>query len=188
MSTRKREVVVGAYKNPMDARRTIEQLRDAGFSDKDIGVLSHNKNGDAEVKSFKDLEGNKAGKGAAAGVAAGAGGGALWALGIAAGLLPAIGPVIAGGLLGAVLASGAAGAAAGGIAGALIGAGIDDEEAAYYEKEFHQGSTVVVVKAKERLDDVFRMMETNKAYHRPGTHTTTPLGTTDPGHTPTTRV
>jgi hypothetical protein len=140
-----KRAVVGVFERSEDARRAIEALRDDDFSAKDIGVLAHDKDGDPHIKSIKDLDGNKAGAGAATGAAVGAGGGALWALGIAAGILPAIGPVIAGGTLAAIAASAAGGAAAGGITGALVGAGIDDDEAAYYDEEFRQGRTVVVV-------------------------------------------
>jgi hypothetical protein len=152
MATKKERVVVGVFDNPGDARRAIEDLRSARFSDRKIGLLTHDKDGDPDVKSFKDMEGNQAGKGAAIGAAAGAGGGALWALGIAAGVLPAIGPVIAGGLLAAIAASAASGAAAGVIVGSLVGLGVSDEEAAYYDEEFRKGRTIVVVQTDERPD------------------------------------
>lgn len=150
MNTSSERAVIGVFEHTRDARNVIEELRDSEFSSKRVGVLAHDKEGDPHVKSIKDLEGNKAGKGAATGAAVGAGGGALWALGIAAGLLPAIGPVVAGGILGAVVASAAGGAAAGGIAGALVGLGIDDEEAAYYDEEFRRGRTIVVVQPKDQ--------------------------------------
>ena len=160
--------VVGVFESATQARMALEQLRDADFSDKRVGVLTHDKDGDPEVTSIKDLEGNKAGKGAAAGVAAGAGGGALWALGIAAGLLPAIGPVIAGGLLGAVVASAGVGAAAGGVAGALLGLGISDEEAAYYDEEFQRGRTIVVAQPKDasEMRTAFQIMRGQKSVSR----------------------
>ena len=161
----KEKLVVGVFHNAGDARRAIDDLRDAKFSDRKIGLLTHDKDGDPDVKSFKDLEGNKAGAGAAIGAAAGAGGGALWALGIAAGMLPAIGPVIGGGILAAVAASAASGAAAGVVGGALIGLGVSDEEAAYYDDEFKKGRTIVVVQG-DRLDEAFRIMATRNSQNR----------------------
>jgi hypothetical protein len=152
MGTKHERLSIGVFHTAGDARRAIEDLRDAGFSDKKIGLLTHDKDGDPEVKSFRDLEGNKAAAGAAVGAAAGAGGGALWALGIAAGILPAIGPVIAGGILAAIAASAAGGAAAGVLVGTLIGLGVTDEEAAYYDDEFKKGRTIVVVQAGDRTD------------------------------------
>lgn len=163
MGTKQEKVMVGVFHNNIDARHAIEALRDAQFSDKKIGLLSHDKDGDPEVKSFKDLEGNKAGKGAAVGAAAGAGGGALWALGIAAGILPAIGPVIAGGILMAIAASAASGAAAGVLVGALTGLGVSDEESAYYDDEFKKGRTIVVVQTEDRSADAYRILTSNNS-------------------------
>ena len=152
MGTRREGVVVGIFHSAGDARRAIEDLRRANFSDKKIGLLTHDEDGDPDVKSFKEMEGNKAGTGAAIGAAAGAGGGTLWALGIAAGILPAIGPVIAGGLLAAIAASAAGGAAAGVVIGSLVGLGVSDEEAAFYDEEFRKGRTIVVVHSDDRAD------------------------------------
>ncbi len=166
MKTTDKSLVIGAFRTSGHARAALESLREAGFSSSDVGVLSHDKEGDADIKSLKEMSGNKAGAGAAAGAAVGAGGGALWALGIAAGILPAIGPVIAGGILAAVAASAATGAAAGGVVGALTGLGVSDEDAAYYDEEFRKGRTVVIVKAGNRTDEAFEIMRRHEAHHR----------------------
>ncbi len=158
MGTKQDKLMIGVFHTAGDARRAIEDLRDAGFSDKKIGLLTHDKDGDPEVKSFRDLEGNKASSGAAIGAAAGAGGGVLWALGIAVGILPAIGPVIAGGILAAVAASAAGGAAAGVLVGTLIGLGVSDEEAAYYDDEFKKGRTIVVVQGDDRTGLAYTLL------------------------------
>jgi hypothetical protein len=146
------KLIVGVFQDVGDARRAMEDLLSAGFSDRKVGILTHDRDGDPEVKSFKEMQGNRAGQGAVIGAAAGAGGGALWAVGIAAGLLPAIGPVIAGGILAAIAASAATGAAAGVIVGSLVGLGASDEEAAYYDEEFRKGRTIVVVQTDDRAD------------------------------------
>lgn len=161
MGTKQDRVMIGVYNNIGDAHRAIDQLRDAKFADKKIGVLTHDKDGDPEVKSFKDMHGSKIGTGAAVGAAAGAGGGALWALGIAAGFLPAIGPVIAGGILAAVAASAASGAAAGVVVGALTGLGISDDEAAFYDEAFRKGSSVVVVQSGDRAGEAYQILSQN---------------------------
>jgi hypothetical protein len=166
MATKYERVTIGVFENPGDARSAIAELRAAGFSDKKVGLLTHDKDGDPDIKSFKDMEGNRAGTGAAIGAAAGAGGGALWALGIAAGLLPAIGPVVAGGILGSILASAATGAAAGTVVGALTGLGISDEDAAYYDEEFRKGNTIVAVKGDDRADEAYDIMQRHRSYGR----------------------
>lgn len=152
MGVQRESVTIGVFATAGQARRAIHDLRDAGFSDKSIGLLTHDKDGDPDVVSFKELEGNKGLAGAAIGMAAGAGGGALWVLAIAAGLLPAIGPVIGGGLLAAVAASAAAGAGAGALVGSLVGLGVSDEDAAYYDEEFRRGRTILLVRGDARRD------------------------------------
>lgn len=159
-------IAVGTFIRPSEAKNAIESLRKAGFDDDQIGLLTHDKDGDPDVKTFKDMTGNKAGTGAAVGAAAGASGGALWAAGIAAGILPAIGPVIAGGILAAVAASAAAGAAAGGLVGVLTGLGIDDEEAAYYDEEFKAGKTVVVVQSRDKAIEAYRVLHDHNSQSR----------------------
>src|SRR5688572_31995174 len=133
-----RTTAVGVFSTHSDAQRAVNELRQAGFTETDIGVASRS----GETVTGATATGDKAAKagaGAAAGAATGAGVGALWGIGIAAGLLPAIGPVIAGGTLAAIIASAATGAAAAGIAGALVGLGIPSDEAAHYESEFQAG-------------------------------------------------
>lgn len=166
MGTKREGVLVGVFESAGDARRAIVDLRDASFSDRSIGVLTHDRDGDPDVKSFRELEGNHAGAGAAVGVAAGAGGGALWALGIAAGFLPAIGPVIAGGILAAIAASAASGAAAGLLVGTLVGMGVTDEEAAYYDDEFKKGRTIVVVRGDDRTQLAHTILTAHHAQDR----------------------
>ncbi len=166
MAMPSKRVMVGTFESPGDARRAIEDLLDARFSDRDIGVLTHDREGDAEVTPFRKLEGSQAALGAALGVAAGAGGGALWALGIAAGFLPAIGPVLAGGLLVALAASTASGAATGLVVGSLLGLGVPDVEAAFYEEAFRKGHTIVVVQGDERTELAQTILAAHHAHGR----------------------
>ena len=161
MGTKQDRVMIGVFYNVGDAHRAIDQLRDAKFADKKVGVIAHDKDGDPEIKSLKSLHGHGIETGAAVGAAAGAGGGALWALGIAAGLLPAIGPVIAGGILAAIAASAASGAAVGVLVGALTGLGVTESEAKFYDEEFKKGHTVVVVQAGDRAGEAYQILSQN---------------------------
>jgi hypothetical protein len=158
MGSKKKTIQVGVFEHAEDARTAIHELRDAGFPEDEIGLLTHDAQGNPEVTTFKDMEGNHAARGAAIGAAAGAGGGALWAIGIAAGFLPAIGPVIAGGILAAIGLSAGAGAATGLLVGAFVGLGVSDEEAAYYDDEFRKGRTIVVVQSHRAPDTAFRIL------------------------------
>lgn len=143
-----RNVVVGVFGDRTQAQRALDELRRAGFREEQLGVAARDA---TATTGATDLDsGTKAEEGAAVGALAGAGVGALWAIGIAAGMLPAIGPIIAGGTLAAILASAAGGAAVAGVVGALIGMGIPEEEAQYYETEFHAGRTLITVRTEGR--------------------------------------
>ena len=166
MSTKQERVMVGVFEDAGDARRAIEDLRNARFSDRAIGILTHHKHGDPEVTKIRDLEGSKVGVGAAVGAAAGAGGGALWALGVAAGFLPVVGPILAGGLLVALAASAATGAAAGIVLGALAGLGVSDDDAAAYDAEFRKGHTILVVCPGDRADLVSTILTAHQVQER----------------------
>lgn len=145
-----RTTVIAVFDDRSEAQRAIDQLKRAGFTEKEIGVTARDVDDVARRGDKGDKGETHAKEGAIAGVATGAGVGALWGLGILAGVLPAIGPAIAGGTLAAILSSAAAGAATAGIAGTLIGLGIPEEEANYYDREFRAGRTVVTVQALGR--------------------------------------
>jgi len=163
-TTQRSTTVVGVFYDASEAQAAVRALKQAGFSDAQIGVVSHDRGSGTETKAG-DV-GTHAAAGAATGVAAGAGVGALWALGIAAGMVPAIGPVIAGGLLASVLASAAGGAAIAGVVGALVGLGLPEAEAQYYEGEFKSGRTLVTVKAEGRYDEAWNILHQHGGYNQ----------------------
>lgn len=163
MTQGNRSTVVGVFQDAQQAQQAIKELRQAGFREDEIGVIS--REGEAKAGEARTEDrGSHAGTGAVTGAVAGAGTGALWALGIAAGVLPAIGPVVAGGILASILASAAGTAVAGGILGALIGLGIPEEEARYYEEEFQAGRTIVTVRTESRFDEARSVLQRHGAY------------------------
>ena len=156
-----RDTIVGVFHTHTEAQRAVRELKDAGFTDDQIGITHQHEDAEGYAKEHEE---SMAGEGAAAGAAVGAGTGALWALGIAAGMLPAVGPIIAGGILASVAASAAGAAAAGGLIGALIGLGIPEHEAEYYESELKEGRTIVTVKAGSKTADAWRILSGAGAY------------------------
>jgi hypothetical protein len=161
MADEARPVIVGLFLDRNDAQRAVNDLRQAGFREDQIGVVSRTVAGipPAEVPAADAATHSKIVEGTAIGAAGGAGLGALWALGIAAGVLPAVGPVIAGGLLMSIVASAGATAAIGTVVGALIGLGVPEEEAWYFEREFNAGRTLVTIRPESRLteaEDILR--------------------------------
>ncbi len=158
-----RTTAIAIFDDRTQAQQAIDQLKRAGFTEKQIGVTARgDEDGDTGIgDGRKDTH---AKEGAIAGVAAGAGVGALWGLGILAGVLPGIGTAIAGGTLAAILSSAAAGAATAGLAGALIGLGIPEDEANYYDQEFRAGRVLVTVDAGGRLQEAQSILMRNGGY------------------------
>lgn len=153
--------VVGVFENQRDAQQAIADLKQHGYTDDQIGVVSKHTDQSQGIDS-----GTKAEEGAAAGAAAGAGIGALWGLGILSNVLPGIGPAIFGGTLGVLLSSAAAGAAAAGIGGALAGLGVSDDDAKYYEGEFKSGRTIVTVHGSPNSNEAATILNRYGAYNR----------------------
>jgi hypothetical protein len=151
-TTRDRGIVVGLFHNQADAEKAIRRLKDAGFSENQIGVALKDRGRQQEL-----IEGT--GTQAAEGAATGAiGGGVLGGvIGLLAGVgalaIPGVGPIIAGGTLASTLAGAGIGAAAGGLLGALVGMGVPEEDAAHFDRGFRAGGTLVTVDAGSRVEE-----------------------------------
>jgi len=159
---------IGVFHSRDRAREAIHALKNAGFGDNQIGLISrgsadreHTPTGLADDPTHSRWE-EGTGIGAAAGATTGLGLG----LAVAAGLIPAIGPVIAGGTLMALIASAGAGATVGTVLGGLIGLGIPEDEAAYYDEEFRTGRTLVTCQAGDRLAEAMAIMRQYGAVER----------------------
>ena len=154
-----KNVAVAMFLDHLKARAAIRELRDAGFSEEQIGVAARNTDSASRQLADDEIDcGKSLAASSGVGIAAGAGVGVLWALGVAGGFLPGIGHVIAGGLLAAVTASAAGGAAIASLVGSLAGLGLSDEEAAEYEAEFKAGSAIVTVKADNRYQEALAIL------------------------------
>jgi hypothetical protein len=103
--------VVGLFNNRHHAEAAIRDLKDAGFTDEQIGVAMQDK---SEQTELMDATGSNAAEGAAKGaVSGGVVGGLIGLLGSL--LVPGFGPIVVGGVLASTLAGAGLGAAAGGI-------------------------------------------------------------------------
>ena len=152
--------IIGVFNDPSNAQAAIRALRQAGFNDSHLGLVSPHKDAEeAAHKSAKVATGAAVGAGTVGGVAA------LWSLGITFGVIPVIGPILAAGPLAAALISAAGGAAAGGAVGALTGLGVAAKDAEFYEKELHAGRTLVTVHDENRNDEAWRILQRHGAYN-----------------------
>jgi uncharacterized protein (TIGR02271 family) len=151
-TTTQRGTVVGLFKNQVDAERAIDRLKQAGFSESQIGVAMRDR---SQQQELVEGTGTQAAEGAATGaVSGGVLGGVIGLLaGVGALAIPGIGPIIAGGALASTLAGAGIGAAAGGLLGALMGMGIPEEDARHFDEGFRSGGTLVTVNAQGREEE-----------------------------------
>jgi hypothetical protein len=154
------EVVVAAFADPLEARQCLEDLRAAGFSDEEIGVVAPQ---DLNLDREEIAEHSMVAEGSVVGAFAGAGLGSLWGVAMAAGWLPVIGPIVAGGVLASIVVTACTGAALGSLAGALVGLGVPEEEAVRYEQKVHEGHVVITVKPHQRSADARAILERHHA-------------------------
>ena len=146
MTTASRTTAVGAFEDRAQAERAIDALRQAGFTDQQIGFAMRGE--DTPRGADDDDSAGRAGEGALTGMVTGGLLGGLLAVGAL--LIPGVGPVIGGGILATLLGGAAAGAAAGGLLGALTGLGVPEEEAQFYHGEFEACRRVVTVNGADR--------------------------------------
>ncbi len=162
----------GLFSDRESADRTYSSLRERGYTDDDINILSSdetrdswfsdNDAADTELGS-KALEGT--GVGSAVGGTIGAIIGGIAAIGSNV-ILPGLGLVIAGPLA-AALAGAGAGGLTGGLVGALIGSGIPEERAKLYEEGIKNGGMVMGVNPRNDEDAEYfqNHFKENKAEH-----------------------
>lgn len=142
------------------ARAVVDELKAAGLSEDDIGIIAPSRSGRRMESAIPagdvidcDDEGHEArgqtvNRGAGIGAALGGAAGLLAGLG--AFVLPGIGAVVAAGWLASALAGAVAGGAAGGVVGALIEAGFDEDDAAGYAEGVRRGGTLVTIRVMSR--------------------------------------
>ncbi|MGH7930447.1 MAG: CBS domain-containing protein [Candidatus Binatia bacterium] len=172
-----RNTVAGLFRDRPSAEQAIADLKEAGFTGDQIGVVMRDpsEKGHVSERRESDRGGSHAASGAMTGVVGGGllGGLAGYLLAIGALTIPGIGPVLAGGaiaqalglgVIGTTAAVGAGiGAAAGGLVGALVGMGIPEEEARYFEKGLATEEVLVTVKAGDRVMEALAILESNDA-------------------------
>ena len=167
MTTATDEVILAAFENRHEAELAVDELERAGFSHADVGLVLRGSDA-VEGGAITDAEGAKDGIGLATGAATGGViGGVLGAL--AALTVPIAGPILAGGVLATALGFGAAGAMTGGLIGAFYGLGVSEDEAKYFEQEFHAGRAIVTVHPRGRNAEAYLILKRHGGYNMPGT-------------------
>jgi hypothetical protein len=143
--------IVGVFDDRIIAEEAVDALYAAGFAHDKVGYAIRGAD-DVAGGMITDACGTKDAKGAMAGALTGGVVGGVLAAAISL-LIPGVGPVVPGGILASFFGGTIAGTAVGGILGAMNGLGISEDEARFYEKEFHEGRAIVAVKPGARLAD-----------------------------------
>jgi hypothetical protein len=153
-------IVVALFVERAEAEDAIRDLKNAGFTNEQIGVATQEKVGagrasagearseetsatDEPARIVKDTASGLA-EGAAVGAVTGGVIGGLVGL-VSSLLIPGIGPLVVGGVLASTLMGLGVGAATGGLIGSLVGMGVPEEDAKYFDAGLREGRTLVTV-------------------------------------------
>ena len=166
-----RQTIAGLFADRRNADRAVDELKKAGFTDAQIGVVMRDSiDGHPKDEHSKETH---AAEGALTGALGGGvlGGVAGYLVAIGALTIPGIGAVLAGGALaeaigvvaGTAAVGAGVGAAAGGLVGVLVGMGIPEKEARHFERGFGAKDVLVTVKAGDRIMEALAILEMNDA-------------------------
>lgn len=152
MSNTTLETAVGVFSNQQSATAAVETLYKAGYTLREIGVITRGELPIKESTATPSSEEGESGEGAALGAITGMALGGLIGLGVLAGVIPVVGPALFAGTLGVLASNAGGGAVVAGVIGALTGWGIPQEHARHYEAEVAAGRTIVTVTANHPCD------------------------------------
>jgi uncharacterized membrane protein len=162
MTIQRGAYLIGVFDDQSHAVDALQALREAGFSDDKLNLLSREVVTDASDRAEVKVQ-QQAGKGAMVGAAIGGGVGATAGV-LAAALIPGIGFVLTGGLLAATLGAAALGAAVGTFAGPFVALGFSEKAAHHYAHHVEAGRSVIVVNAEKREEQARSILQEHGAY------------------------
>ncbi len=157
------ENITRSYTSYQTALDVVRSLKDAGFKDDNISIVSRSSDGSmSQTDGDQNDISDDAATGATSGGILGAGLGLLTGLGMMA--IPGVGPVVAAGWLATTATGAIAGAAAGGLTGGLVGAlmerGVSEDDSHVYAENVKRGGSIVSVSADEaHVDRVETIMD-----------------------------
>jgi hypothetical protein len=162
--------VVALFDERSEAEGAIRDLKNAGFTNEQIGVATQEGVGAGDDRSGSEAEdeativedANGLAEGATAGALTGGVIGGLLGL-ISSLLIPGIGPLVVGGVLASTLMGMGVGAATGGLIGALVGMGVPEEEARYFDTGLREGRTLVTVSDTSGAPEALAILERHGA-------------------------
>src|SRR5437867_299648 len=165
--------VVALFEERSEAEGAIRDLKNAGFTNEQIGVATQDRLEAEKAGSEESAVDDEAGRivaetasGLAEGAAAGAvSGGVIGGLAglVSSLLIPGLGPLVVGGVLASTLMGIGVGAATGGLIGALVGMGVPEEDARYFDAGLRDGRTLLTVGGRDRVPEAVAILERHGA-------------------------
>ena len=150
-------IVVALFEERSEAEGAIRDLKNAGFTNEQIGVATQDR-----VEAGKARSEGSAVEGAAAGALTGGVIGGLVGL-VSSLLIPGLGPLLVGGVLASALMGMGVGAATGGLIGALVGMGVPEEDARYFDAGLRDGRTLLTVSGTDSAPEAVAILERHGA-------------------------
>jgi hypothetical protein len=148
------KTIVGVFDDFTAAVNTLPDLVSEGIPREEISIVTPDTKG--EYAQYLDTQPERSvAEDVGVGAVLGGLGGFLLNLGLSLGALtlPGIGPVVVAGPLLTTLAGALVGAEAGGLVRVLRGLGVAEYEAKAHAESVRQGSTLVIVKAEDKMVD-----------------------------------
>jgi hypothetical protein len=166
-------IVVALFEERSEAESAIRDLKNAGFTNEQIGVVTQDRVEAEKARSEGSAVDDEAGRiveetasglkeGAAAGAVTGGVIGGLVGL-VSSLLIPGLGPLVVGGILASTLMGMGVGAATGGLIGALVGMGVPEEDARYFDAGLRNGRTLLTVSGADRAPEAVGILERHGA-------------------------
>jgi uncharacterized membrane protein len=166
-------IVVALFEERSEAEGAIRDLKNAGFTNEQIGVATQDRVEAKKARSEGSVVDDEAERiveetatglteGAAAGAVTGSVIGGLVGL-VSSLLIPGLGPLVIGGILASTLMGMGVGAATGGLIGALVGMGVPEEDARYFDAGLRDGRTLLTVSGRDRAPQAVAILERHGA-------------------------
>lgn len=149
--------VVALFHNLGRAEAAVRALKEAGFTDQEIGVVMQDQEKPGRKREDSDVR-HAVSAGAVTG---GLVGGLLGLLGSL--LIPGLGPLLLGGVLASTLTAAGLGAATGSLASMLMELGVAESHAEHFERGVRAGGILLTVNAGERTPHALSIIERHGA-------------------------
>ena len=151
--------VVSLFMSRPEAEAAIRDLKQAGFTDEEIGVVMQDP--DQQPNLRPDVSGQQIGS-AVVGAANGSLIGGLIGL-FGSLLIPGLGPLLLGGVLASTLTGAGIGAATGGLIGILVGLGLSKSDAERFERGLRAGGILLTVSSPQHTAQALAIIRSHGA-------------------------